>query len=293
MNIRKNYRHYLMLLPFFAIFTLFFIWPMASGLTTSFFKWDGIHKMEYVQLDNYAKMFSDKTLLTSYKNLTIFTACTLGFGIPFSLIIAIIASGLNKRLNYVLRSLYFIPCMMPLFLSTLIWRWMLTPEYGIVNVFLKAIGLESVAWVSTPGYAIASVIFVDAWRASGFNILIFMTALKDIPTELYEAAEVDGVTTLQKIWHITIPLLEPVIFLLLINGIIGALQVFDIPWLMSQSFYHQYGGVGNGLLYPVMKIVGLAFGSQKFGLASAYSMLLFVITLVFSGLVFALRKKNQ
>lgn len=291
---KRNTKHYLMLLPFFAVFIVFFLWPLANGAYISFTKWNGIKPPVYVGLNNYAKVLSSSELYASAKNLLFFTIFTLIVGIPISLFVSLVASQLNLKLNYFFRSVFFIPNIMPLFLSALIWRWLMQPEYGPINVLLTKIGFPNVNWFFTPGYAIASVVLVDFWRASGWNILIFMTGILEIPSEYYEAAEVDGANAWQKMRFVTLPQLEPIIFLIVTNGVIGALQIFDIPWLMSASNYHVYGGSNNNLmLYPVMQVYGLAFGRQALGESSTYAMLLLVTTLIITGLRFGLRRKKE
>jgi len=136
---------------------------------------------------------------------------------------------------------------------------MLTPDYGFVNRILVFFGLPSVAWLTDPAYMIPAAVIVDVWRSTGFNMIILLAGLNGIPTEYYEAAKVDGANTAQQIIYITIPQLEPVLFLVIVNGFISALQIFDAPWLLTQSTYTAYGGPQQGMLFPVMDIMGRAF----------------------------------
>jgi multiple sugar transport system permease protein len=293
-SIKRNTKHYLMLLPFFAVFLIFFLWPLLYGASISFTKWNGIKPPIYVGFDNYIKVLSSPDLYASAKNLVLFMVSTLIVGISISLFISLVASQLSLKFSYFFRSVFFIPNMMPLFLSAAIWRWLLQPEYGPLNVMLTKVGFPNINWFFTSGYAIASVVLVDLWRASGWNILIIMTCILEIPSEYYEAAEVDGANAWQKMRYITLPQLEPIIFLIITNGMIGALQIFDIPWFMSASNYNIYGGQNNNfMLYPVMQVYGLAFGKQNFGGSSAYAMLLLITTLIITGLRFVLRHKKD
>lgn len=293
LTLRKSAMHYLMLLPFFAVFGIFFLWPMVYGVAISFMKWNGIQPPKFIGLQNYVKVLSSPVFYASLKNLLIFTVSTLIIGISLSIFMAIIASQLSERMNYFYRAVFFLPGILPLALSAAIWKWQLAPGIGAINVLATKLGIPGVNWMTTPGLAIAAVVMVDFWRASGFNILILMVGIKEAPAELYEAARVDGANTLQKVRFVTIPQLEPIIFLIITNGFIGALQVFDIPWILSQSSYIRVGSVGNVMIYPVMQIFGLTFGNQKLGEASTYSVFLLLATLIITGIWFAVRRKKD
>jgi multiple sugar transport system permease protein len=138
---------------------------------------------------------------------------------------------------------------------------------------------------------IPAAVIIDVWRSTGFNMIILLAGLNGIPVEYYEAAKVDGANTWQQIWYITIPELEPVLFLVIVNGFISALQIFDVPWLITQSTYQAYGGPVQGMLFPVMDIMGRAFGSLKFGEASAYAWILLVFILLITLVQFYMRRR--
>jgi multiple sugar transport system permease protein len=290
---KRDVRHYFMLLPFFTFFFVFLLWPMIFGLGISLTRWDGVRNPQWYGIGNYVRVFTNRDTLTMYKNLLFFIIFTLFCGIGVSFLVSVVSQRIGKIALVIAGILYFFPMLMPPYLSTAIWRWMFTPDYGIINIFLKAIGLKSVAWVSQPGYAVAAVVIVDMWKASGINTLFFMTGIKNIPRELYEAADIDGAGFVKKTIKITIPSLEPIIFLAITNGIIGGLQIFDIPWIMSMSTFSNVGGKGNVMLYPIMKIFGLTFGNQRLGEASAHAVLLLVIILSITGIRFAARKRKD
>jgi multiple sugar transport system permease protein len=148
-----------------------------------------------------------------------------------------------------------------------------------------------VDWLTNPTYMIPAAVIIDVWRSTGFNMIILLAGLNGIPVEYYESAKVDGANTWEQIFYITIPQLEPVLFLVIVNGFISALQIFDIPWLITQSSYQAYGGPLQGLLFPVMDIMGRAFGGLKFGEASAYAWILLVFILVITLFQFYFRKQ--
>jgi multiple sugar transport system permease protein len=159
---------------------------------------------------------------------------------------------------------------------------------GIISTLLSKVGL-SILWLNDPLYEIITVAIVDMWRAIGFHFLLLFAALKGIPQEYYDAAKVDGANDFQQIIYITIPQLEPVLFLVVVNAFIGGLQSFDLPWLLSVSQGNSYGGVGYGMLFPVMTIYVRAWQGLAFGEAAAYAVILGVIVLAITGIQFAWR----
>jgi multiple sugar transport system permease protein len=183
------------------------------------------------------------------------------------------------------------PTVIPLFLTAAIWRWILTPDYGLLNRIIMFFGGPSINWLTDPKFMIPAAVIVDVWRSTGFNMIILLAGLNAIPAEYYEAARVDGANTWQQIIYLTIPELEPVLFLVIVNGFISALQIFDIPWLLTQSSYTAYGGPMQGMLFPVMDVMGRAFGSLKFGEASAYAWILLVFVLLVTLIQFYLRRR--
>jgi multiple sugar transport system permease protein len=225
------------------------------------------------------------TNLIKYVILTMFVGLTISFGL------ALLVQRFKGAAGNVFRGAYFMPTVIPLFLTASVWKWILTPDYGFLDQIIVFFGGPSINWLMDPRFMIPAVVIVDAWRATGFNMIILLAGLNGIPAEYYEAARVDGANTWQQIIYITIPELEPVLFLVIVNGFISALQIFDVPWLISQSTFTGYGGPQQGMLFPVMDIMGRAFGSLKFGEASAYAWILLVIILIVTLAQFYIRKQ--
>ncbi|HEX2981786.1 MAG TPA: sugar ABC transporter permease [Anaerolineaceae bacterium] len=290
--IKKYGHHYLMLAPFFLLFFIFFLYPILYGFKTSFTDWDGIHTPVFIGLDNYTKIIHSKQFTQSFSNLLLYVALTVPAGIGTAFILAVLVNSFSKKWSDFFRSAYFIPTVIPLFLAASIWRWMYAPEYGFINLILKWLGLSSVSWLTDPHVMMFSLVIVDVWISAGFNMVILLAGLNDIPDVYYDAAKVDGANKWQEIIHITLPLLEPVLFFSVSYGIISALQVFDAPWLLTASDYLNYGGRRGRLLFPVMHMVGQAFGALKFGQAAAYGFLLTVLILLLTAIQFLIRKKK-
>jgi multiple sugar transport system permease protein len=284
-------KHYLMIAPFFILFIVFYLAPLVYGFYISFQKWDGVHPPVFVGLSNFIKVVNSPYFVTAFTNLFKYVIITMFFGITIAFGLALLVNRFRGAASNVFRSAYFMPTVIPLFLTAAIWRWILTPDYGLLNRIIMFFGGPSINWLTDPKFMIPAAVIVDVWRSTGFNMIILLAGLNAIPAEYYEAARVDGANTWQQIIYITIPELEPVLFLVIVNGFISALQIFDIPWLLTQSSYTAYGGPMQGMLFPVMDVMGRAFGSLKFGEASAYAWILLVFVLLVTLIQFYLRRR--
>jgi len=289
---RKTLKHYLMLFPFFFFFTLFFLYPIAQGFSISFYKWDSVNPAIYVQFQNYINLIKSRDFIISFSNILKYISVTVPVGITVAFALALFVNNLKGFAANFFRSSYFVPTMMPLFLAASVWRWMYAPEVGIINTAFAALGLESINWLKNPSVMIFALIIVDIWRSAGWNMVILLAGLKNIPNDYYDAAKVDGANKWQELTHVTIPLLEPVLFFVIAQGFIFALQVFDAPWLLTLSTTQGYGGRLKALLFPVMDMFGRAFGVYKFGEASAYGFLLTALIIVITSILFMLRRKD-
>jgi multiple sugar transport system permease protein len=284
--------HYLMIVPFMILFTVFYLGPLIYGLGISFTKWDGVHTPTFVGLSNFGKVITSRYFEKSFVNLAKYVSLTMVIGVFMAFCLALLVDSFKGFAANVFRSAYFLPTVIPLFLTASVWRWILAPDYGIFNMALGLLGVPTIKWLTSPKYMLLACVIVDVWRATGFNMIILLAGLKGVPTEFYEAAEVDGANALQRVIFITIPQLEPVLFLVIVNGFISALQVFDVPWLLSDSAFSTYGGPLQGMMFPVMDIMGRAFGGLKFGQASAYAWLLLIVILIVTLIQFAWRKRQ-
>ncbi len=289
---RKTLKHYLMLFPFFFFFTLFFLYPIIQGFSISFYKWDSVNPAIFVQFQNYINLIKSRDFIISFTNILKYISITVPVGITVAFALALFVNNLKGFAANFFRSAYFVPTMMPLFLAASVWRWMYAPEVGILNTAFAALGLESVNWLKNPSVMIYALIIVDVWRSAGWNMVILLAGLKNIPNDYYDAAKVDGANKWQEMIHITIPLLEPVLFFVIAQGFIFALQVFDAPWLLTLSTTQGYGGRLKALLFPVMDMFGRAFGVYKFGEASAYGFMLTILIIVITSILFMLRRKD-
>jgi multiple sugar transport system permease protein len=271
--------NYLMIAPFFILFGVFTLGPMLYGIAMGFTKWNGITPPVYVGLSNYAAVINSPRFAKAFSNLLLYVAVTVPVGIALAFCIALVVNRFKGFTAHFFRSAYFLPTVIPLFLTAVIWRWLLTPNYGLVNMGLTLLRLPAPNWLGDPAYMIPALVMADAWRATGFNMVIFLAGMKNIPREYYEAATIDGANAFEKIRFIMIPALEPVFLLVIVNAVISALQIFDLPWLMTNSSFSSYGGPLQGMLFPVMDVMGRGFGGRRFGEAAALASILFVLIL--------------
>lgn len=289
---RKDWRaylkHYLMLAPFFILFVIFFLWPALFGLGMSFTDWDGIDPAQFVGLQNYINIVRSPEFLQAFRNLFTFVLLDVPLGVVFAFGLALLVNSFTGRWGNFLRIIYFFPAILPLFLTATIWSWLLS-YFGLPNIILRAIGLP-IDWTNT-ATAIPHIVIVDLWRSSGFNMIIFLAGLKNIPQEYYDAAKVDGANTWHRIRYITIPQMEPILFLVFVMAFINTFQVFDLPWLFSHSTFTKYGGIRGEYLFPTIDMLGRAIGELQFGVSSAYAVILLLLILIVTMIQFALRKR--
>ncbi|WP_055045749.1 carbohydrate ABC transporter permease [Devosia sp. A16] len=293
MPFRRYLPHYLMIAPFMVLFVVFFLYPILSGLYYSFHDWNGVRVPEFVGADNYSKIVASRDFSRAMGNLAAYIAITVPLGILAALGLALLVDSFTGRWSNFFRNAYFMPVVLPAFLAATIWRWIYAPNFGLLNTVLGWFGLPSVNFLNDTGTMLYALIAVDIWVSAGFNMVIILAGLKNIPTELYEAARLDGASRRQQLFHVTIPMLGPVLFFVLTYGLISAMQVFDKPWLLTGSSFTSYGGRRNALLFPVMDMMGRAFGGVKFGEAAAYGFLLTVAIVAVTGVMFGLRAWSE
>jgi multiple sugar transport system permease protein len=293
MPFRRYLPHYLMIAPFMVLFAVFFLYPILSGLYYSFHDWNGVKAPEFVGAANYTKILASRDFSRAMGNLAAYIAITVPLGILVALGLALLVDSFTGRWSNFFRNAYFMPVVLPAFLAATIWRWIYAPNFGLLNIVLGWFRIPSVNFLNDTDTMLYALIAVDIWVSAGFNMVIILAGLKNIPTELYEAARLDGASKRQQLTHITIPMLWPVLFFVLTYGLISDMQVFDKPWLLTGSSFTSYGGRRNALLFPVMDMMGRAFGGVKFGEAAAYGFLLTIAIVVVTGVMFGLRAWSE
>jgi multiple sugar transport system permease protein len=289
---KKHIPHLLMVLPFMLLFAVFFLYPIVSGLFYSFYDWNATTQMRFVGLDNYQRIIASRDFRKAMWNLGTYIVITVPLGIAVAFCLALLVDSFKGFWSNFFRSAFFMPVVLPMFLAATIWRWIYTPNFGLLNMIRGWFGLSSVQFLNDTGTMLYALIAVDVWVSAGFNMVIILAGLKNIPKHYYEAARLDGASKLQEVFYVTIPMLYPVLFFVTTYGVISALQVFDTPWLLTGSSFSDYGGRQNALLFPVMDMMGRGFGELKFGQASAYGFVLTAVIVLVTAGMFAFRKKG-
>jgi len=277
---------WLFVLPLLIGVGTFFIWPIIQTFYYSFTSWGVFGGSSFTGIANYVRLVSDPQLYQSLLNTIIYTVIVL-LGIPIAVWLASLLNTPGLRFAQFYRVLFFLPYVAMPAAIALVWRIMFNGDFGIVNSFLGVFGIDGPYWISTPGFALVAVSLVGLWSSLGFSMIILGAGLKDIPPELYEAAELDGASRGRQFRSVTVPLLSPSIFFVLIVTTISSFQLFDllyailgplnpvIPKTMSLVFYFYNSGFVDG---------------DK-GFAAAIAMVIFLLIGIITVIQFRVQKK--
>ena len=256
---------------------LFTLGPMAASLIISLLRWDLLRPPRWKGLGNYAQLLGDPDFHAAVLHTLYFIVGYLPLAFVGGLAIAL---ALNQRLRGVaiFRTIYFLPVVTSWVVVAFMWKWLLNPQSGIVNYALSFVGIHGPGWWTDPGWAMPSIIVASAWKDLGFVMVILLAGLQAIPEDYYEAAAVDGAGRWARLWYITLPLLSPASFFVVVISLINSFQVFDQIWVMTG------GGPVDSTSVVVLQIVRNAFSYGQVGYASAMSWVLFagilLVTLV-------------
>lgn len=264
--------------PWIVGFLVFLVYPIVSSAYMSLTEFSGFGDMTFIGTNNYQQMFNDSLFWTSLYNTLYYTI----LAVPLGAIIAIVlALAMNQKLVEIpiYRAALYLPSVLPVYAVSFIFIWLLNPRYGLVNLAMSAVGLPSINWFGDPAWAKLAIVML-AQLGAGQYALIFLAGLRGIPQTLYDAAEIDGASSLRKFWHITLPLLTPVILYDVIVGLGLGLQVFE------QAYITTNGGPVDSTLFYVFYLYNNAFRYGQMGYAAAMSWFLFVISLLLALLVF-------
>ena len=251
--VKKSYSPYkgmeVFLIPGLIFFLILIVFPFLSNLVLSFTRWTGVRTPIWIGLVNYQKALTDTVFWTSFKNnlyliITLTTIPTLIGLLLATILYEYISKEFGKGISSVFRAGFYLPQVIPAVVSALVWRWILQPDWGVLNYILKAVHLDSLAhnWLGDPNTALLAIIVTMIWFQIGYPMVIFMAALQRIDPELYEAASIDGASPFQKFFLLTIPLIRPELFVVILTTTIFALKTF------GQVFAMTLGGPGNATM---------------------------------------------
>jgi raffinose/stachyose/melibiose transport system permease protein len=268
----------LFVLPALVIYIFFFIFPMINGLYYSMTDWDGMAKVKnFVGLKNYAAIFNDTETLRATKNTLIYTVIVTFMSNLIGLVLALMLEK-SSGINNIFRTIFFTPAVLSPVVASFVWKYMYSPESGVINSLLRLIGAGGLSqdWLGNPKLALWSVMLVPLWQWGGNVMIVFLAGLTNIPTEFNEAATIDGVSYLQRVRHITLPLLRPAIVFNIIISTIGSFKTFDFIFILTN------GGPGFFTEVLTLRVYNFTVYTSKFGYGSAVAVLLTILVVIFS-----------
>lgn len=275
---RRAVTGYLFISPFILGFLLWFVVPALTAAWLTFFDYNMIQDPVYVGLNNFRQIFRDKIFIQSLKVTSYYTLVSVPLSLVGSFLIALLLNT-NVPGMSVFRTIYYLPTIVPAVANAVLWNFVFSTEFGLVNAMLRALGLPKIAWLQDPEWAMPALIIMSLWGL-GYSVVIYLAGLQGIPQELYEAAAIDGAGRWAKLRHVTIPLISPVTFFNLIMGIIGSFQVFVAGYLITA------GGPQNATLFYVLYTYRTGIQYFNMGYAAVLAWILFFIIMGLTLLVF-------
>jgi multiple sugar transport system permease protein len=277
MTLRENITGWLMAMPFILGFIVWTAGPMAYSAYLAFAKWDLLGAVRWVGLDNFERAFSEPATLTSLRVTTVYAATSIPLRIMLGLMIALLLNQKIRGLS-VWRAVYYLPAVLSGVAVSLLWQFIFSADFGALNFVLSLFGIDGPSWLNSEQWALPALVITSLWAVGG-DMVIYLAALQGVPTELYEAATVDGASPVRRFLSITLPMISPAIFFQLVTGIIGALQTFTQAYIMTE------GGPNNATLFYVLHLYRQAFQYLRMGYASALAWILFFYILILTLIV--------
>jgi multiple sugar transport system permease protein len=276
---RRQIAGYLFISPWVIGFLVFTVGAMLFSLGLTLFDTDLLTETKFIGLKNFVQLSHDRLFLKSLSVTGYYVLLAVPLQVLAALLIALMLNNRKIALVGVWRTLYYMPSIVSGIAVSMLWMWMLNPDFGLFNYLLSLIGIQGPRWIYSEQWAIPSFVIMGVW-AAGSNMLLYLAGLQSIPTPLYEAASIDGAGSWSRFWRITLPMLSPTLFFNLVMTLIGAFQVF------TQAFVMTNGGPNNATLTMVLYLYRKGFEQLHFGYASAVAWVLFVIIMAFTLLVF-------
>lgn len=278
---RNTINGILFAMPWLIGLLAFWIYPTIASAYYSFTKFNAIQTPQWIGFSNYIQLFTnDENFWLAVYNTAYFAV----FSIPLAIVVSFgLAMMLNAKIRFqtVYRTIYFLPTLVPEIALALVWVYLFTPGSGLVNVPFDWLGLKGPCWLTCPAWSRPTIILLAMWIV-GQQIILYLAGLQDVPQDLYDAADVDGANVLHKFRHVTVPMMTPVVFFHLVTSVIGALQFFTVPYIMT-------GGTGfpaGSLLFYSIYLYKNAFQYFNMGYASALAWLLFMVALLITLVIF-------
>ncbi len=261
--------------------------PIFQTLYLSFFKSGAFGKGNvFVGLDNYRKLLADEQVWCAVRNTLLYTCLVVPITVIIALLLAVVLNGKIKGKG-IYRTIYFIPMVAAPAAVTMVWKWLYNNQYGLINHVLKSMGLKGVNWIDDPNVAMVSIVIIGIWSTVGYSMVLLLAGLQEIPRDYYEAANIDGANAVKQFFSITIPLISPTLFFVLVTSIITAMQVFDVIYMMIDVTSPSY----DSTVSLVYLFYNNSFKYSNKGYGSAIVMLLLLIIMIITVIQTKLQKK--
>lgn len=283
-RLRREMTGYAFIAPWLIGFLAFTLGPFLASVFLSFTRYDIVSPPLWVGAANYKQLLTHDPLFWKALGITLKYAVV---AVPLAIVVGVtLAMLLNSKIAgiSVYRTIFFVPSIVPVVATSVVFMWILNPRIGLVNGVLKLFGITGPAWLQDARWAFWSLVMMSAWHVGG-SMIIYLAGLKDIPAHLYEAAMIDGASPWQRTRHVTLPMMTPVIFFNLVMGVIGAFQYFTQAFIMTQ------GGPEESTTFYALYLFNRAWRYLDMGYASAMAWVLFVVIMVFTGLILKSQKK--
>ncbi|GAA3813951.1 sugar ABC transporter permease [Sphaerisporangium flaviroseum] len=285
-GLRRNLTAYGFLCGALICFAFFSWYPMVREFLLSFQKTNFVGPPEWVGLDNFRTVIEDSAFAPAWINTAAFTGLALVFGYAVPFVAAIVLNELRHAKAY-LRFVVYLPVMLPPAVAVLLFKWFYDPGAGLFNQILDLAHLPALSWLDSTSTALISLVIVSTWMNLGTGTLIYLAALQSIPSELYEAAELDGAGLFKRVWHVTIPQTKLILLVMLLLQIVATMQVFIEPYLLTG------GGPENATVTVAYLMYQYAFSFGNFGGGGALGLMLMVVLMVFSAIYLRVSRDNQ
>ncbi len=282
---KRTLTPYIFLAPVLIGMVVFSVGPIIVSFLLSFTKWDILSAPQWIGTGNYTEIFSSRLFWQVFSN----TAYYVLLAVPCTVVLSLaLALAVNRRIRGIalFRSAFFMPVVTSMVAVAVVWGWMYNPEYGLINYVLRAwFGVRGPAWLQDPVWAMPALAIVGIWKAAGYNMMIFLAGLQSIPPEYDEAALLDGANRRQRFFAVTLPMLTPTLYFVLVVTFIGAFQVFEQTYILTR------GGPANATLTLSYFIFQNAFQFFRMGYASALAYVMFAVVFIFTLAQMRLQKK--
>lgn len=264
--------------PWIIGFLGLFVYPLLLSLYYSFTEYNLLQSPKWVGLQNYRSLPEDTHYVNAVGNTVYFVVFSVPLGVLTAFIIAFLLNQ-QLRLRVLLRMIFYIPIVVPISATAILWMWIFNSNWGLLNNLLDLVGINGPSWLGSPTWSKPSLILMQLWLVGG-SVLIFLAALQDVPRALYDAAMVDGANALRRVWHVTIPMVTPAILFSLLTGMIAAFQTFANAWIMTD------GGPIRSTEFYVLYLYDNGFRFFRMGYASAMAWILFGVVVVVTVILF-------